>query len=160
MLTLDQMKDLIKTVDQSSVDRFKFEAEGMKVLVEKTAANGLSSERIQVGETPENQESISAAAAVQKEKVDKEASSSTDKEQHRVLAPMVGTYYSRSNPDAEPFVQVGTKVEENQVLCVLEAMKLFNEIHSEVCGEIVEILAEDGQLIEYGQPIFVIKKVD
>jgi acetyl-CoA carboxylase biotin carboxyl carrier protein len=160
MLTLDQMKDLIKTVDQSSVDRFKFEAEGMKVLVEKTAASGKSSERIQVEETPENQESISAAAAAQKEKIDKEASSSTDEDKHRVIAPMVGTYYSRSNPDAEPFVQVGTKVEEDQVLCVLEAMKLFNEIHSEVSGEIVEILAEEGQLIEYGQPIFVIKTVD
>lgn len=73
-----------------------------------------------------------------------------------IVAPMVGTFYRASKPDAAPFVDEGDQVELGQVVCVLEAMKLFNEIRSEVAGRIIGVLAENGAPVEYGQPLFLI----
>ncbi len=70
---------------------------------------------------------------------------------------MVGTFYASSSPEAGPYVTAGSKVNENTVVCIVEAMKLFNEIEAEVKGEIVEVLVENGQLVEYGQPLFLVK---
>ena len=70
---------------------------------------------------------------------------------------MIGTFYRRPSPDKPIFAEVGDEIAPGKVLCIIEAMKLFNEIESEVTGEIVEILAEDGQLVEYGQPLFLVK---
>jgi acetyl-CoA carboxylase biotin carboxyl carrier protein len=70
---------------------------------------------------------------------------------------MVGTFYQAPGVDADPFVKIGDKVEKSTVVCILEAMKLFNEIESEVNGEIVDVLVENGQLVEYGQPLFLVK---
>ncbi len=70
---------------------------------------------------------------------------------------MVGTFYRSPSPEAGPFVNVGDKVNEKTTVCILEAMKLMNELEAEVKGEIVEILVENGQLVEYGQPLFLVK---
>jgi acetyl-CoA carboxylase biotin carboxyl carrier protein len=75
---------------------------------------------------------------------------------HVVTSPMVGTFYRAPSPGAEPFVQVGDAVKEGQTLCIIEAMKLLNEIESDKTGVIKEILVENGQAVEYGQPLFVI----
>lgn len=75
---------------------------------------------------------------------------------HVVTSPMVGTFYRAPSPGADPFVQVGDTVKEGQTLCIIEAMKLLNEIESDKAGVIKEILAENGQAVEYGQPLFVI----
>ena len=74
-----------------------------------------------------------------------------------INAPMVGTFYKSPSPEEEAYVQVGDKVTNDSTVCILEAMKLFNEIQAEVTGEIVEILVEDGQMVEYGQPLFKVK---
>jgi acetyl-CoA carboxylase biotin carboxyl carrier protein len=71
-----------------------------------------------------------------------------------IKAPMLGTFYRASSPDAEPFVQVGSHVENETIVCIIEAMKVFNEIAAEVRGKIVAILVENGQPVEYGQPLF------
>lgn len=76
---------------------------------------------------------------------------------HKITSPMVGTFYASSSPEADPYVTVGSKVTESSVVCIVEAMKLFNEIEAEVKGEIVEVLVENGQLVEYGQPLFLVK---
>lgn len=70
---------------------------------------------------------------------------------------MVGTFYQAPSPDAAPYVKVGDKVGEETIVCIVEAMKLFNEIEAEIKGEIVEVLVKDGQLVEYGQPLFLVK---
>jgi acetyl-CoA carboxylase biotin carboxyl carrier protein len=75
---------------------------------------------------------------------------------HVVTSPMVGTFYRSPSPGAEPFVQVGDSVKEGQTLCIIEAMKLLNEIESDKTGVVKEILIENGQAVEYGQPLFVI----
>jgi acetyl-CoA carboxylase biotin carboxyl carrier protein len=74
-----------------------------------------------------------------------------------VLAPMVGTFYTASSPEAEPFVSVGQKVGVGDTLCIIEAMKMFNQIEADVAGTVVAILAENGQPVEYDQPLFVIR---
>lgn len=71
---------------------------------------------------------------------------------------MVGTFYSSPNPESPAFVKVGDQVSEESIVCIVEAMKLFNEIEAEVTGEIVEILVENGELVEYGQPLFLVKE--
>ncbi|TXC88575.1 acetyl-CoA carboxylase biotin carboxyl carrier protein [Paraburkholderia azotifigens] len=75
---------------------------------------------------------------------------------HVVTSPMVGTFYRAPSPGADPFVQVGDTVKEGQTICIIEAMKLLNEIESDQAGVIKEILVENGQAVEYGQPLFVI----
>ncbi len=73
-----------------------------------------------------------------------------------ITAPMVGTFYRAANPDAPPFVEEGDEVEPGQTVCIIEAMKLFNEIQAEVRGRIARVLAENGTPVEYGQPLFLI----
>lgn len=75
-----------------------------------------------------------------------------------VTSPIVGTYYSASSPEVAPFVKIGDQVSVNQTLCIIEAMKLMNEIDSEVCGEVIEILVNNEAAVEYGQPLFKIRK--
>lgn len=80
-----------------------------------------------------------------------------DSSYQTINAPMVGTFYKSPSPEEDAYVQVGDKVTNESTVCILEAMKLFNEIQAEVSGEIVEILVEDGQMVEYGQPLFKVK---
>ena len=77
--------------------------------------------------------------------------------QIKVTSPIVGTFYRSSSPDKPSYVEVGDTVKKGQVLCIIEAMKLMNEIESETAGKIVQILVENGQPVEYGQPLFVIE---
>ena len=74
-----------------------------------------------------------------------------------VTSPMVGVFYAAPAPDKEPYVSVGSKVNKGDVLCLIEAMKLMNEVTAEKSGEIVEVCVENGQVVEYGQPLFMIK---
>ena len=73
-------------------------------------------------------------------------------------SPMVGTFYRKPSPDDPPFVEIGKKISSGEVLCIIEAMKVMNEIQSETAGEVIEILVEDGESVEYGQPLFKIGK--
>ena len=85
------------------------------------------------------------------------ASQVEDPSLHKVTSPMVGTFYASSSPEEPAYVQNGDKVKPESIVCIVEAMKLFNEIEAEVSGEIVEILVKDGQLVEYGQPLFLVR---
>ncbi len=85
-----------------------------------------------------------------------EPTSSSDDKSHVVTSPFVGTFYRRPNPDSPSYVSVGQRVEKGAVLCIVEAMKLMNEIEAEVAGTVTAILAEDGSSVEYGQPLFKI----
>lgn len=76
---------------------------------------------------------------------------------YEILSPIVGTLYMSPSPDSDPYVSEGSEVKKYIVVCIVEAMKLFNEVEAEVTGEIIEILAEDGEMVEYGQPLFRVK---
>ena len=94
-----------------------------------------------------------AAAPVEVAPVEEE----TVPEGELVRAPMVGTFYSASSPDAEPFVSLGQQVSEGETMCIIEAMKMFNQIEAETSGTVVAILVENGQPVEFDQPLFVIR---
>jgi acetyl-CoA carboxylase biotin carboxyl carrier protein len=80
-----------------------------------------------------------------------------DNNEKQILSPMVGTFYAKPEADADPFVQVGQTIEHKDVVCVIEAMKLFNEVDAGMEGEVLEILVKDGDVVEFGQPLFTVK---
>ncbi|WP_226673104.1 acetyl-CoA carboxylase biotin carboxyl carrier protein [Rossellomorea aquimaris] len=165
MLKIQEIREIIKLVDQSSVEEFTYEHDGSKINLKKN--NGVTvSAQPQVVQAVE--EVKPAAQAVQQAPVQeapaaaqpvKEAPQANveDENLHKITSPMVGTFYQSSSPESGPYVKVGDKVDESSVVCIVEAMKLFNEIEAEAKGEIVEILVKDGQLVEYGQPLFLVK---
>jgi len=97
------------------------------------------------------------AAATPAARTEAAAEAETMPEGEILRSPMVGTFYSSPSPEAEPFVSMGQKVSEGETLCIIEAMKMFNQIESEVSGTVVAILAETGQPVEFDQPLFVIR---
>ncbi|MFD2208954.1 acetyl-CoA carboxylase biotin carboxyl carrier protein [Virgibacillus halophilus] len=160
MLKVQDIHELIKLIDQSSIDEFTYENEGTSVTIKKSA--------IQEMVMPRSEQPLQKSQAVALEKTEPAAEIpvaaneeqtpvSTVAYDKEIVSPMVGTFYSASNPETPDFVQVGSNVDESSVVCIVEAMKLFNEIEAEVSGEIVEILVNNGELVEYGQPLFRVK---
>ena len=170
MLKVQEIRELIKLLDQSSVDELKYEENGCKIKLKKNSAKQVvtteqvSTPSVEVAPAktsePSNEEKKQEAPKqeTKKEEQPKASSANIDDENlHKIESPMVGTFYAAPSPDEDPYVQVGDKVKADTVVCIVEAMKLFNEIEAEVEGEIVEVLVENGQLVEYGQPLFLVK---
>ena len=136
----EKIKQLMMDMGNSKLTSIDIEfPDGVKIKMEKNASVAVAPVVQQVVvETPVEE-------AVQKEEV---------KEGNIVKSPMVGTFYSKSSPTSNPYVEVGSEVKKGTVLCIVEAMKLMNEIESEFNGKIAEILVEDGTPVEYGQPLF------
>lgn len=168
MLKIQEIREIIKLIDHSSIDEFSYEAEGTKVKLKKNSVQGLTEEVVSqakpvaaVAVAPVTVETPQAPAAITTNESAAHAelneSAVNDESLHKIKSPMVGTFYASSSPDSQAFVQIGDKVNDDGIVCIVEAMKLFNEIEAEVTGEIVEILVKDGQLVEYGQPLFLVK---
>src|SRR6185295_10808253 len=87
-----------------------------------------------------------------------ETAASEDQDLHMIPSPIVGTFYRSASPNSDPFVKIGSNVEPDSVVCIIEAMKLMNEIQAETSGEVAKIYVENGQPVEYGQPLFGIKR--
>lgn len=106
-----------------------------------------------------NQEVIKVVNNVKKEVIEETSTVKNNDtlEGNIVKSPMVGTFYTKPSPTSEPYVEIGQKVKKGDVLCIIEAMKLMNEIESEFDGEIEEVLVKDGEMVEYGKPLFKIK---
>ena len=98
-----------------------------------------------------------AAAPAEPKATQPEVKAEANESLHKITSPMVGTFYASPSPDAAVYVKAGDKVKKDSVVSIVEAMKLFNEIEAEVNGEIVEVLVQNGQLVEYGQPLFLVK---
>jgi acetyl-CoA carboxylase biotin carboxyl carrier protein len=166
MLKVQEIRELIKLVDQSSLDEFVYEYEGAKIKMKKNAAVDTVPVKEQVAQAPvvvaERTQPVAAVEVKQEETIVPPAQPAQvpvadTSNLHKITSPMVGTFYQSPSPDADVYVKVGSKVSSDSVVCIVEAMKLFNEIEAEVNGEIVEILVKDGQLVEYGQPLFLVK---
>ena len=164
MLKIQEIREIIKLIDQSSIEKFTFESEGTKLVLKKgnggVAATSPMMEStpvvIPVSEPVTTQvPAVASEPLVQLVSVDEQTGS--DPSLHKITSPMVGTFYASSSPEVDSYVQKGDKVKEDTIVCIVEAMKLFNEIEAEVSGEIVEILVKDGQLVEFGQPLFLVK---
>ncbi|RLQ92135.1 acetyl-CoA carboxylase biotin carboxyl carrier protein [Planomicrobium sp. Y74] len=163
-MKIQEIREIIKLVDGSSINEFTYEAEGTKIKLKKNGGViAESTAAAPVQSAPAAPQAPAAPAApespAKEEKAADQAADtgSSDANTHQILSPMVGTFYQSPSPEEPAYVQVGTKVTADQVVCIVEAMKLFNEIEAEVDGEIAEILVKDGQLVEYGQPLFLVK---
>lgn len=160
MLKVEEIREIIKLIDESSIDEFSYETNGTTVKMKKNNETGVPTVTAPVP-------NVSAPVATQSQKLvnttenqaPTEAETSINESEskdydYEIVSPMVGTFYMAPTPESDPFVKNGSKVDPSTVVCIVEAMKLFNEIEAEVKGEIVEILADNGDLVEYGQPLF------
>lgn len=158
MLKIQEIREIIKLVDQSSVDEFTYEHEGSKIKLKKNAVQQVQAvQEVREPAVQAIQQAPAAAAPAPKQEAPAAEAPADQSNLHTITSPMVGTFYQSSSPESGAYVKLGTKVDENSVVCIVEAMKLFNEIEAEVKGEIAEILVKDGQLVEYGQPLFLVK---
>lgn len=166
MFKLSEIKELIKLVDATTIQELEIENEGSRLLIRKP--NKTESVVVTHAPAPHTYAPVIAQPAVAQPQIPTpapapasapvaEAKAETADNLHPIVSPMVGTFYRAPAPGAEPFVKVGDRVNEKTVVCIVEAMKLMNPIEAEVRGEIVEILVENGQLVEYGQPLFLVK---
>jgi acetyl-CoA carboxylase biotin carboxyl carrier protein len=154
-LTYDEIAEIIKLVDSSSCDELVVETGDIKLVVRRNgAAPGATAEYVEHGSTPVT---VSPAAPRKVRPAAPKVEAAAG--QIEVTAPMVGTFYRAPNPEAPPFVQIGSVVGAGQALCLIEVMKLFTTINAEVAGRIVQIGAENGELVEYGRALFVIEPV-
>lgn len=146
-MRIDELKEIVGIIEKSSIDILKLEKGDFKLFFQKQGAENVSMS-IESNDVKQSHAPIETAEvpAIQEED-----------SLHIIKAPMIGTFYVRPNPEAEPFVGVGSMVTESEPVCILEAMKLLNEVAAGVDGKIIEILVEDGQVIEYGQPLFTVK---
>lgn len=166
MLKIQEIREIIKLVDASSIDEFVYEVDGTKVKLKKNGTTTVVTDAT----TTTVVEAVTTAPVIEAPVVEApkapvaekpaapKAEIANDASLHKIVSPMVGTFYKSPNPESPAFVQVGDKVGEESIVCIVEAMKLFNEIEAEVQGEIVEILVNDGELVEYGQPLFLVKE--
>jgi len=152
------LKKLVKIIELSTVDEIEIEEEGLKVRVAKNAHQNM----VPVHVAPMHQVATSHAAPVPP-KPEASTPAATEVKQeakfHEVKSPIVGTFYRAPAPDADAYVEVGAVVQPKQVLCIIEAMKLMNEIECDVSGRIVKILVENAKPVEYNQTLFLIEPV-
>lgn len=153
-MDLRKLKTLIDLVSESNVSELEItEAEG-KVRIVKSGGNVVQ----QFVAAPMQAAPVQATAPVAAAPAAAEASvAPAAVAGHQVKSPMVGTFYRASSPGAKSFVEVGSQVKEGETLCIIEAMKILNEIEADKSGTVTRILADNGQAVEYGQPLFVIE---
>lgn len=165
MLKVQEIREIIKLVDQSSLDEFVYEHEGSKIQMKKNLFTTVTAPQPVTKAAEASHVSIptpvTAPVELKQETIQetpqvvKNEAETTNL--HKIISPMVGTFYAASSPEADVYVKSGSKVSNDSIVCIVEAMKLFNEIEAEVNGEIVEVLVKNGQLVEFGQPLFLVK---
>ena len=149
---MDELRELAELVNEHGFTDFEFENENIRVRLSKNApAPAFQQTPVQYMTAPASQQNPQQEAQPTPE-------ADPDTGLHKITSPIVGTFYRSPGPDKEPYVSEGSSVTNDSVVCIVEAMKLMNEIQAEVSGEVVKIYVENGQPVEYGQPLFGIRK--
>ncbi|HET7118672.1 MAG TPA: acetyl-CoA carboxylase biotin carboxyl carrier protein [Hanamia sp.] len=157
-MDIKQIHELIKLVNKSNIGELSIEQEGFKISIKqkKEPTQHFGSSLVQ--QIPQVPQLIQQAqAAPSKTNESKTAESPKTENLLTIKSPMIGTFYRQAGPDKPIFVSVGDEVKVGQVVCIIEAMKLFNEIESEVSGKIVKVLVEDASPVEFDQPLFLVE---
>jgi acetyl-CoA carboxylase biotin carboxyl carrier protein len=158
-----QIQELIKLINKSNIGELRIEEEGFKIVIKQ------KEEKVQQtgwGSQPVMQPAMYMQAPAQQAATQPQTTAETNTSEQlttktdnliTIKSPMIGTFYKRPTPDKPAFVEVGDEITPGKVVCIIEAMKLFNEIESEVSGKVVKILVEDSSPVEYDQPLFLIE---
>ena len=154
---IEDLRELIEFLKQHGVAEFDLDRGDLKIRLKFNPQASASTGQPGLPRTMPAEVARAAATAAQSESVPQAAPADPDAGMHLVKSPIVGTFYSSPSPGASPFVSPGDHVEKGQVICVVEAMKLMNEIECDAAGEVVRCLATDGQPVEFGQPLFAIR---
>lgn len=147
-MKLEEIRSLAKIMNEEDLSRIEVVENGSKIRIDRCFGHA-DAESAVTGAKPAQEEAASKAAG------NGEAGEKSNYKE--IKSPMVGVFYAASSPESEPYVKVGSRVRKGDVLCIIEAMKLLNELNSDMDGEIAEICAENGQVVEYGQTLFKLK---
>ena len=154
-MDINEIKKLIKVFENAKVTELSIQEGDLKIKISKNGAN------LPTGIAPQNLASLELPVVSQPEPVSAQPeskSAETDEDFHIINSPIVGTFYRAPAPDADSYVEIGDTVSAGSVLCIVEAMKLMNEIECDVNGKVAQILVENGTPVEYNQPLFKISK--
>jgi len=150
-MNIKEIKEMINLMNENGLVELEIEKEGMRIRLKKTGSG---------------QEGFSGPIVVERERVPEASTREEDAAQEKassksveIRAPMVGTFYRAPSPEAPPYVEIGQTIEPGQVICIIEAMKLMNEIKSEVKGKVLEIIVDNAEPVEFGQPMFLIESL-
>lgn len=170
-VNIDELRELITLIQENGFAEFELEREGFRIHVRRDLAVNETAEARGPGQSGarsvEQAQTRTGGTAGSLGKgltspahpgALAETAASEDQDLYMIPSPIVGTFYRSPSPSADPFVKIGSQVEADSVVCIIEAMKLMNEIQAETSGEVVKIYVENGQPVEYGQPLFGIRK--
>jgi acetyl-CoA carboxylase biotin carboxyl carrier protein len=173
-LNMEELRELVELIAQHGFTDFELEREGIRVRLRRELPPQITAPAQTITSTaapqppPVNQAQPSVSSGAQTSASNSVAAAGTGSQEaaetsedeglHIITSPIVGTFYRSPSPTAEPFVRLGSHVDPDMVVCIIEAMKLMNEIQAETSGEVVKIYVENGQPVEYGQPLFGLKK--
>ena|SRR5437870_5201505 len=169
-INMEELRQLVSLIIENGVMDFELEREGFRVKVGRnvyresvTEPSTAGAEKAIAASSPATHASGAAVQSIptalsSHPGAQAEEAASEDQGLHLITSPIVGTFYRSASPTAESFVHIGSQVEPETVVCIIEAMKLMNEIQAEASGEVVKIYVENGQAVEYGQPLFGIKE--
>lgn len=167
MLTFEQIKDLIEQVADRKLQGLELERSGFRLKIDgqgQPGASGTAPVAATLTPAPAAPAAPTAAPAPAPAAAppgtpaaDSAPAEPEEVEGHIITSPIVGTFYRSPSPEAQPFVKVGDQISQGQILCIVEAMKLMNEIEADVAGEVLEIYPENSQAVEYGEPLFRVR---
>ena len=155
---MDELRELMELVTEQGFTEFEFENENIRVRLSKAATYAVAPQAVPVGYAAPLAGSQLATSAASRSAESTAPAADTDEGLHKITSPIVGTFYRSPGPDKEAYVKEGSSVTPESVVCIVEAMKLMNEIQAEVSGEVVKVYVENGQPVEFGQPLFGIRK--
>ena len=160
-MKLTEIQELIKFVVKSGATEVTYEIKGFKLTIKAPGKNGGETQHFVVQAPVSTQVQHAPVSTPEKKSPEKKTettTSSADESKYiTIKSPMIGTFYRSSSPDKPSFANVGDEIKKGQTICIIEAMKLFNEIESEFSGKIVKVLAEDASPVEYDQPLFLVE---
>ena len=152
---MDELRELMQLVTEQGFTEFEFENENIRVRLSKAAAYSPMPQAHVPAAIPAVSPQPHTGVPVQ---TDAPSPADTDESLFKITSPIVGTFYRSPGPEKEPYVKEGSTVTPESIVCIVEAMKLMNEIQAEVSGEVVKVYVENGQPVEFGQPLFGIRK--
>jgi len=158
-MDLKEIQNLIKFVAKSGASEVKLEMDDVKITIKTGSEETTYVQQMPMAAAPVMQQAAAAPAAAPATEVAPAAATpvaSEDSKYVTIKSPIIGTFYRKPSPDKPVFVEIGTDIKEGDVLCVIEAMKLFNEIESEISGKIVKVLVDDSSPVEFDQPLFLV----